>query len=175
MLKREQLAQRLEKIDQDLKALIILYEKFFSGLDKREPYKEREAVAKLVRSLVGVHITQADIKFRLQNLTAKFNTYSQQWDRQMKLLEEGKLRRQLRPGAGTRSTASSRKTSAGNEFDTVYKAYQQASGGNPNREKFDSMMQQQREKLRQKYGDRKFEFTVVTENGKPKIKVRGSS
>jgi len=169
MLKREQLAQRLAKIDNDLKALIITYEKFFSGIEKREPYKERDELAKLVRSLVGVHITQADIKFRLQSLTAKFNTYAQQWDRQLKLLEEGKLRRQIRPGA---ISSRSKKTSGGGEFDSVYQEYQKASGGAPNRDKFEKMLSQQKEQLRAKYGDRKFEFAVVTENGKPKIKVR---
>jgi len=169
MLKREQLEQRLSKIDQDLKALIITYEKFFAGIEKREPFKERDALTKLVRSLVGVHITQADIKFRLQSMTAKFNTYTQQWDRQLKLLEEGKLRRQVRPGA---SSTRAKKASGAGEFDSVFSAYQKASGGTPNREKFEAMMQQQKEKLRSKYGDRKFEFAVVTENGKPKIKVR---
>jgi len=169
MLKREQLDQKLAQIDRDLKALIITYEKFFSGLEKREPYKERDELTKLVRSLIGVHITQADIKFRLQSMTAKFNTYAQQWDRQLKLLEEGKLRRQLRPGA---SSSRAKKASGDGEFDSVYSAYQKASGGKPSREKFDAMLQQQKEKLRSKYGDRKFEFAVVTENGKPKIKVR---
>ncbi|PLY07761.1 MAG: hypothetical protein C0624_03325 [Desulfuromonas sp.] len=171
MLKREQLDARLAKIDHDLKALIITYEKFFAGLEKREPYKERDDLTKLVRSLIGVHITQADIKFRLQSLTAKFNTYSQQWDRQLKLLEEGKLRRQVRPGASSSRTRKAKAAGDG-EFDSVYSAYQQASGGAPNREKFDTMLQQQKDKLRAKYGDRKFEFAVVTENGKPKIKVR---
>jgi len=169
MLKREQLEQRLSKIETDLKALIIAYEKFFAGIEKREPYKEREALAKLVRSLVGVHITQADIKFRLQSQTAKFNTYNQQWDRQLRLLEEGKLHRQVRPTYSVSKPAASK---AGNEFDGVYSAYAQAAGGTPNREKFDAMLKQQQEKLREKYGDRKFEFAVVTEDGKPKIKVR---
>jgi len=170
MLKREQLDQRLTKIDYDLKALIISYEKYFAGIEKREPYKEREALAKLVRSLVGVHITQADIKFRLQNLTAKFNTYNQQWDRQLRLLEEGKLHRQVRPGASQRSAPTGR--SQGGEFDDVYKAYAQAAGKSPDRAKFDAMLQNQKEQLRAKYGDRKLEFSVTTENGKPKIKVR---
>jgi len=169
MLKREQLEQRLAKIDADLKALIIAYEKFFAGIEKREPYKEREALTKLVRSLVGVHITQPDIKFRLQSQTAKFNTYNQQWDRQLRLLEEGKLHRQVRPTSAASKPAAPK---SGNEFDSVYKAYAQAAGGPPNRDKFDAMLQQQKAKLREKYGDRKFEFAVVTENGKPKIKVR---
>lgn len=171
MLKREQLEQRLTKIDHDLKVLIKSYEKFFSGLEKREPYKEREALATLVRSLVGMHIpgSQSDIKFRLQSLTAKFNTYSAQWARQLQLLEEGKLRRHVRP---TATASKPKKSGSGGEFDSVYDAYQQASGGTPNREKFNAMLEKQKEQLRSKYGDKKFEFSVATENGKPKIKVR---
>ena len=171
MLKREQLEQRLGQIDRDLKALIMSYEKFFSGIEKREPYKERNALATLVRSLVGIHIpgSQSDIKFRLQRLTAKFNTYSAQWDRQLRLLEEGKLRRQVRP---TASASKPKTSSSGGEFDSVYDAYQKASGGTPNRDKFNAMLEKQKEQLRAKYGDKKFEFSVATENGKPKIKVR---
>ena len=68
----------------------------------------------------------------------------------MRLLEEGKLHRQVRPGSGTQSSTAKRP--AGREFDDVYKAYAQASGRSPDREKFNAMLQSQKEQLRAKYG-----------------------
>jgi hypothetical protein len=71
---------------------------------------------------------------------------------------------------------------AGNdEVETLYRQLQEAGQMTktgfaiPDRQQIATFLERQKEKIREKFGDREVEFRVVTEDGKPKIKVRAKS
>jgi hypothetical protein len=63
-------------------------------------------------------------------------------------------------------------------MDRVYRELLQArtscgvAGPAPDRQQIHFFLERQKDKIREKFGDREVEFRVVTEDGKPKIKVR---
>lgn len=176
MDERRELDRLLNGVEQAMRKLEIRYEQYFGGVEKREPMKDREDLAQKIRKLTNRHIIQTSIRFRVQNLATRFHSYSGHWDRILRLLDEGKFER----GAGRVSAPSApplQQAPAEDNYDRVYNdlldAYKTTDGHKPpQRHQVETFLDQQREKIREKFGDRDVEFQVVTEAGKPKIKVR---
>jgi len=175
---RKKLARMLTELEEEQRQLEIRYEQYFAGVEKREPVKDRETMARKLRQFVNRRIIQTDLRFRCQNLATRFHTYGNHWDRIVRMIEEGRFHR----GAGRIAPPPPHPTAAsapaGNAYDDVYRdlvqAHQNLDAGRkpPNREQVMAFLQQQQEKIRAKFGEREIEFRVVTEDGKPKIKVR---
>jgi hypothetical protein len=180
---REAIAHELNALEQGQKDLEILYEQYFAGIEKREPVKARENLAIRLRRFANQRIMQTDLRFRYQSLATRYHSYSGHWDRILRLIDEGRYPRHLQrasvvpAGQSTAATAS-----AGNdEVETLYRQMLEAGRMNktgfaiPDRQQIAAFLERQKEKIREKFGDREVEFRVVTEDGKPKIKVRAKS
>lgn len=178
---RKGLAGELVIIEQILKELHIAYEQYFAGVEKREPVKSREDVAARLRRFANRRITQTDLRFRYQSLAARYHSYAAHWDRILRLMDEGRYVRQVRrlsqPQAAPASATPSRQAGGG-ETDNVYRELLAArsacrvEGKAPDQAQVAAFLDKQREKIRERFGDREVEFKVVCEDGKPKIKVR---
>lgn len=177
---RKEIGKQLEDLEQQLRELQIRYEKYFSGAEKLEPMKLREKVSRMLRHFSNRRIVQTDLRFKYQNLANRYHTYAAQWDRILRLMDEGKYVRQLSRAARRDSSAGETKTPGKSdaEVDSLYEDLVQAHHSTqnekhpPKREQVADFLHKQKAKLRQKYGDRKMQFEVVTEGGKPKIKVK---
>lgn len=177
---RKRLDRLLAQLEQELKQLEIRYEQYFAGIEKREPIKDREELAGQLRRFVNRRIIQTDLRFKCQNLATRFHSYANHWDRTLRMIEEGKFRRGigrcpvLQPG----NPPSPAATTQDNSIDLIYRDLVQAheACGNarsaPNRDKVAAFLESQKEKIKEKFGEREVEFRVVTEDGKPKIKAR---
>lgn len=175
---RKKIARLITDLEEEQRQLEIRYEQYFAGVEKREPIKDREALARKLRQFVNRRIIQTDLRFRCQNLATRFHTYSNQWDRIVRMIEEGRFHRgggRMTPPPGLASAPS---PETKDPYDNVYRdlvqAHKNLDAGRqpPAREQVVAFLQQQKEKIRAKFGERDIEFRVVTENGKPKIKVR---
>jgi hypothetical protein len=175
---RRKLARELDDIQTELKELEIRYEQYFSGLERREPYQDREKLARRLRQFTNRHIVWTDLKFRYQNLATRFMTYGQHWDRILRLIEEGKYERhmtKLKQSSRTKKTPSP--LSPDQEANQLHQELNQArqaqgfSGDAPSKEKVASFLSAQREKIRDRYGDQPIQFSVDTSGNKPRIKV----
>jgi hypothetical protein len=194
---RKILGRELDQIEVSMKELEIAYEQYFMGNDRfmREPIKDREALAKSLRRFANRKIMQTDLRFRYQNLATRFHSYQGYWDRILRMMDEGRFVRQIHrgklpppPSAPGLSPAATTDAAAPvapaklppppSDADRIYEQLVQAHrSGNlgesaPNRQQVASFLDKQKEAIRQKFGDRPVEFVVVTEEGKPKIKVR---
>ncbi|OGR31203.1 MAG: hypothetical protein A2091_13350 [Desulfuromonadales bacterium GWD2_61_12] len=168
-----------------MRELILSYEQYFMGTDKRkrEPIKDREELAKFLRRFANRRIIQTDMRFRYQNMATKFHSYQGYWDRILRLMDEG---RYVRQSHVSRSDATSNQPKPAvatappppSESDHLYEQLLQAhrhcnlDSSGLNRQQVASLLDKQREAIQQKFGDRPVEFVVVTDDGKPKIKVR---
>ncbi|MEJ2201474.1 MAG: MXAN_5187 C-terminal domain-containing protein [Desulfuromonadaceae bacterium] len=154
---------------------LILYEQYFSGVEKREPAKLRTAMEKRLRRFINRKIIQTDLRFRYQSLAARFFSYSSHWDRILRLMDEG---RYVRQRVRTLSSGPEENLPPSDPRDQIYQDLLTArtncnlSGEPPEREKVYRFLETQQEKIRQTFGEREVEFRVVIEDCKPKIKVR---
>lgn len=181
MDERKSLGRRLDKLEGELKQLEIHYEQYFAGIEKREPIKDREQLARQLRNFANRRIIQTDLRFRCQNLAVRFHTYSNYWDRILRLIEEGRYHRGKPPGALPVTDQPAEAAPADQRLEGIYaellKVHAESGAGGPlpKRDKIAALLEQQSSRIREKFGDRDVEFHVTTENGKPKIKVRAKS
>lgn len=183
MNERRDIGRILSDIEQQMKELEISYEQYFAGVEKREPVKDREAMARRLRQFANRRIVQTDLRFRYQNLATRFHSYSSYWDRILRLIEEGRYHRQQgalpkRPSGDLPAAppAADAPAANGSGFDAVYRdlvaAHQACNLKVPQRQQVEAFLSQQQERIREKFGDRAVEFRIDTEGGKPKIKVK---
>ncbi len=185
MQERRIFDQDLNEIQLGMKELEIRYEQYFAGVEKREPQRDRVALAKRIRHFKNRPIFQTDIKFRYQGLASRFYSYSQYWDRILRLMDEGKYHRHLsnKPTATklpelAKPQMAETTTAPADEAGRLLLALTDARkkcglhGRAPSHEKVDQFLAAQKQKVQQKFGDRPFEFIVDSSSGKPQIKVR---
>jgi hypothetical protein len=180
---RHAIALELNALEQDQKDLIILYEQYFAGIEKREPVKARENLAIRLRRFAGRRIMQTDLRFKYQNLATRFHSYAGYWDRILRLMDEGRYARHLHQAHDATATPPAKVAvpPTGDEVDAICLQLLEARRSSkaeftiPDRQQIAAFLEQQKEKIREKFGDRQVEFRVETVDGKPKIKVRAKS
>lgn len=180
---RDAIAHELNALEQDQRELEILYEQYFAGIEKREPVKARENLAFRLRRFANRRIIQTDLRFRYQSLATRYHSYSGHWDRILRLMDEGRYPRHLQRASVVPAgqSAAAAVSSGDDEIETLYRqmleARRMSNNGIaiPDRQQIAAFLERQKEKIREKFGDREVEFRVVTEDGKPKIKVRAKS
>jgi len=178
---RGQITELLSQLEKDLKDLEIAHEKYFLGTEKRSPEQQRQKLTLRMRKMITHYIPQTDLRFRLQSISSRYNSYCGYWDRIQRLIDEGKYERHTSRIQRFAQTASSKQSTAdtnpsADPVDSLYKqlvdAHQDCELRAPNRDQVASFIAKQAETIKKRFGDKLVDFVVVTENGKPKIKVR---
>ncbi|MHB1400499.1 MAG: MXAN_5187 C-terminal domain-containing protein [Trichloromonadaceae bacterium] len=187
MNERKIIARELGEIEQALKELEVTFEQYFAGVEKRAPIKDRDNLQRRLLRFANRRITQTDLRFRYQNLATRFHQYCGHWDRILRLIDEGRYQRHLTktksPAAVPKDTTAPAavKSQAESELERIYGELLAAregcrlTGAAPERAQVAAFLDGQREKIREKFGDREVEFRVAIEEGKPKIKVRAKT
>lgn len=173
----------LIRFEQSLNELIIKYDQYFLGLEKREPLKLLEEVERHARRYQPAHINNAMFRFKYTNLVARLNSYRQLWNKTLRLIEEGKLHR---GGSGThgkpaRKKAARSASTATGEIQKIYRDYIDARRdcGLPvdaiTPDLIAQAIESQKPAIVEKYHCDRVEFRVVVEGGAPRIKARPKS
>lgn len=176
---RRALGYELDEIQQQMKELEIRYEQYFAGVEKREPQRDRINLSKRLRQYTNRRIIQTDLKFRHQGLATRFMSYSQYWDRILRLIDEGKYHRHTAKLKATKPAAPKPQTAplVRNDVERLQRELSEArktcglQGDAPSASKVAAFLDAQREKIRSRYGDQPVQFSVDSSDGKPRIKV----
>jgi len=83
------LGNRLDEVEQAMFVLKINYEKYFTGLERIEPVRDREAIRKQIRDLFDEPMQQASQRFRFQTLRARFQSMELYLQRNLTMMERG--------------------------------------------------------------------------------------
>lgn len=169
----------IDLFERSLKELIIRYEQYFLGIEKREPLKLLEEVERLARRYTAAAVSNTMLHFRYNALKSRLVSYRQYWNRITRLMEEGRYSRDRfkmemhqtegRPAAGK---------SAESEEDRFYRQYLEACRscdiptGKITREMISATLEKHRAAIQDRYRCGEVEFRVQVEDGKPKIKAR---
>jgi hypothetical protein len=178
-------------MEKSLSELVIKYEQYFLGLEKREPVKLLGDIEQLARRYQNIKIVNSMLNFKYNSLVAKLNSYKQHWNRINRLIEDGKYSRDKfkaemhhhsAPAASNSpATPEPREPKASPEVEAVYQQYLQARKAcalpveNVNRETIAAALAKQKPAIINKYNCANVEFKVVIEDGTPKIKARPKS
>ncbi|MDH3809642.1 MAG: hypothetical protein OES29_13570 [Desulfuromonadales bacterium] len=177
---RGQITELLNQLAHDLKTLEIAYEKYFLGTEKRAPEKERQKITLRMRKMITHYIPQTDLRYKLQSISSRFNSYCGYWDRIQRLIDEGRYERHtsrinrsesFKPPTG-KVSAEEIDNPVDNLYEELVTAHKACELRPPNREQVANFLSRQKEAIQKRFGDKQVDFVVVTEAGKPKIKVR---
>jgi hypothetical protein len=94
-LPQDKLQEELDAMDQSIAEVQVSYEKYFLGIDRRPPDRERKRVADRMRILKSTLVKNTALKFRLHTLFAKLISFERMWDRTLREMEEGTYRRDV--------------------------------------------------------------------------------
>lgn len=181
----------LDELEKKIEQLKIEYEKFFLGITNVEPYQLKNAVQQLIKKYAtkANQFNNVMLLFRYRNLTARFLTYQEYWNRILRLIEEGKnpkdYRRLLSPHLGTQSTFSSKTKDSEKEmeeienvdkYEKLYNEYASLLKGQgkepPPLDAFKNTIKKYEENIKKKYGDNvEADFTFENRDGTLKVKT----
>ena len=176
----------IELLDSKIARLKVDYEQYFARIQKREPAKLRDEVDRVVLSLSNRQLTNTGLKFKLNSIVAKYNSYKQYWNRVLRAVEEGTY---VRKGEGGMESALRRppepgerapvqkEASRGNGLDDLYSKYIEArrscnepvEGITP--EALKKTVEQYRKKVEEQYKTKDVEFKVSIKDGKAKLTI----
>jgi hypothetical protein len=191
-------AQEMARLETKVEQLKMEYEQYFCGMVKREPYKLRDEVQKIVTRWSTTTINNTMYKFRFRSLVARYGSMRGYWDRCLREIDEGTFKRdrfrsnlhdlERKEKKERRGKLDSRL--ATNEIleqegfgertdphrcDALYEALlvaKEACGESTaglDRQGFEHLISKQRELVRQRYDCEEVEFNVTVENAKVKL------
>ena len=169
-----------------LNELVIKYEQYFLGLEKREPLQLLEELERFARKYHGTQIINTMQKFKYNSVIARLSSYKQYWSRITRLIEEGKYSRDRfkmemhlkKEGDGTPERGSDKDQKISPELQRLYQQFIEARKachlpvGSITPEMVAAAIEKQKPAIMSKYHCSKVEYVVVVEKGAPKIKVR---
>jgi len=91
----KELKAELKEVDQATDRLRATFEQHFQGIERQPPTFEREALKRRVLKLHTTSVRNTELRFRINQLVAKFNTYQNYWARILRQIEEGTSHRDL--------------------------------------------------------------------------------
>src|ERR671931_866726 len=117
--------------EQILSELVVKYEQYFLGMEKREPLQLLAEVERAARGYQNVYIVNTMMKFKYNALVARLNSYKQYWNRTNRLIEEGKYSRdrfkmemhEKMQRERTRPRAGKEVAGAGAEIENLFQQY----------------------------------------------------
>jgi hypothetical protein len=91
----EALEAHLELLEKRFERLKTLYESFFAGIEKQMPLVPRREMNRLIVQTQQLNIGKATLRFRFQTLLQRWVTYTAQWNRIQREIEQGTYQRDL--------------------------------------------------------------------------------
>jgi hypothetical protein len=85
----------LKDVDQSTDRLRATFEQYFQGVERQPPTTERDTLKRRVRNLHVTKLRNTELRFRINQLVAKFNSYDLYWTRTLKQIEEGTYHRDV--------------------------------------------------------------------------------
>lgn len=96
----EKLLQLLEQVPKVIEQVNNLYQQFFSGVERVPPTERRKQLDQMALSIQMSPKVNAGLQFKANTIYQSYQSAKDRWDRMMKDLESGKLKRTTGPNRG---------------------------------------------------------------------------
>lgn len=197
----ESLEEAIAQFELGIKRLKILYDMFFMGAAKRQPYELRKQMEATVRFFTNAPVRKYQHRFQLNTLIGRYNTMCEFWGKQLRTSElSGRAGAAAAAAAAAGASAvprshgaHERRTEDGEQvtfaievrdpssepdaMGALYKRYlsaRQATSGRPalKLESFVQQLAKQAASLRESSGAQSIEFRVVKSGDTVSLKAR---
>lgn len=178
---------QLDQVADSIEKYKVEFERFLAGATLTPPEEHRLRLVRDLRELRTANLRASADQFRLASLEARFNSYSELFNRRLRDREEGRGARPLRASV----SAPERRLDAASGvvvsdrlepeavdalYQTLTRRREDAAGapGAPTMElaAFRGYLSQQIESIRLKTGCEAVQFRIATEDGKLKLKAK---
>lgn len=185
-----QVAEELQVLELKTKQLKFEYEQYFMGGRPREPVQLRGDVQKIIVRYANVGIQNTALRFKFNNLCARYYALRRHWDSVLRQIEEGTYKphlfkaklneRRVAPGTDNAPAAAPPAGSEGyegSEGGDLYEAWVAARTRcgedvkGLSRDQLERLLARQRSAIRARYGCDDVRFRVVVEHGRAKLKA----
>jgi hypothetical protein len=85
--------EALDDLEEEIELLKVAFERYFNGVDRVPPTREHDTVKLHMRNAERQRSGSTVVRFRMQNLKARFISYEHYWTRILRQIEEGTFRR----------------------------------------------------------------------------------
>jgi len=185
MAENKDLERELEQLDLALTTLKRDFEIYFAGGLKLPPLEAQRKIERAIRKYSAMTNLNYAQRFRYNNLSARFNSYADLWNKQMRIKEEGRTPSgaviQIPVAAPAKEKKSGKRASGDSEAATYQKLFNEylqsrektgeiASG--VSFEKFSQQLVKQKETIVGRYQCKDVEFYVAVEQGKTKLNAK---
>jgi hypothetical protein len=184
----------LDILESAIRQIQIDWEKFFGGVEKKPPNDLKTRVEALIRKYAYAEIRNNTERFRYQTLTARYNTFSELWNKRLRAREEGRpvglhgvYERQAAPPPSFAPPPPSARTGSGEVrvkdatdesavralFDRFLEARRAAGeSGAVKFESFQKVISQQASRILNEKGAQAVDFRLETKDGKVSLKAK---
>ena len=186
-LPQEKLAEDLDAMEEAIANLQVLYEKYFLGLDRKPPDRERRQVSEKMRLLKTSQVKNTALKFRIQTMFAKLLSLERMWDRTLREIEDGTYKRDLfkaklhqaqrgepQPARGASAQSPQLSDQMVRKLYDTYMVARQRTGESTAGLTYESLaarLRAQVPELMERHRARNIEFKVVIKAGKAVLKA----
>jgi hypothetical protein len=190
------LTEDLDRLDTTIRQLLVKWDMFFSGAEKKPPSELQAAAELIIKRYGSTEIRNNGERFRYQGLTARYTTFNELWQKRLRAREEGKafgqhgLRaEQMAPAPRVSAAGSPASPAPPAEFRVaggasdvpairaLYESFvnerrRAGVGAPPPYESFQQLVSQQTARLRSEKGAAAVDFRLETKDGKVSLKAR---
>lgn len=192
-ISQQNISKDLGLLESKLNQLKLAYDRYFRGQERLQPTKLNNDVVALVRKYSGTPIQNTALKFRYEQLVARFNSFQTFWGRTLREIEDGSYKgeqfKKMLEGRDEGEPPDSADTkgkpakSAGIQLKVkdpvsiLYEKYIEARTRNKESvagvtvESLRKVISKQTATIKQRFACKKVVFKVVTEKGKVRIKA----
>jgi hypothetical protein len=167
-------AVELDRLEQDIHALRVDFDRFLAGELDVPPEQAREAIRTQIVSLQGAAKTAVDA-FRLSALEARFHSYSELFNRRLRARESHHAppRRVARQPADPKNGIVFGQHIDADAVAPLHRhLYRDQASGAMDLGAFASYLARQHQLIRERTGCSKVSFRIVEEDGKKKLKAK---
>jgi hypothetical protein len=181
----------LDELEAEIEALRMSYEKYFLGVERAPPVRQRERLDRKLRALEGTSLRTTVLRFRMGGLRARYITYAHYWTRILDQIERGVSRRDLQrqardsaraaPAAPTAAPAAPAPVVALVDADNAREVFdrlvaaKQSVGESTDGMTFPAFLRKlsrEAPKLAEQHGGRALKFDVEVRDGKVRVRAR---
>lgn len=93
----EKLVELLERADVLIEQLTHLYNMYFAGAERLPPVEKRKQLDQIMLSVTYAAKPTPSLLFKCNGMVSRYSTHKEKWDRMIKDLESGKIKRVAGP------------------------------------------------------------------------------
>jgi hypothetical protein len=180
------LESELATFRERLESLRAKYDRYFMGLERIPPEKIRSDLERDLRNSKLETSHKTAVKFRFNNVRQRMSTYARYWDRIMRMIEEGRFKREKGSLQGMgglpkvpADESGAAQSGGSNKERAVYDSWKKAQkelgrSSDVDFDRFQQKLAKQRQAQKDKYGWDDVSYSVRVKNGKVALVAKPS-